>query len=323
MKVPFYNYLRGTKKQDQTKELSTTETEMSLQHTPPSAGSDTTTTRTNQQENPVMIIQEPDPQDGTTTSVGAVHVAKIPPFWKDNPILWFLQLEAAFAINRIQSDDSKYRFVIVYLDQTILPIVADILLNPPETGKYNKLKERLISALGESTATRIRRLLGSHEIGDEKPSVFLQRLRNLAGAQASDGILRAIFLEQLPENVRTILAISEMQDLDKLAAQADKIVEIAKPRSTTINAITQQQQTSNGLDNMTDLKTEINFLTRELRHSRRPRSTSRNRVSFKGRFQNKPRRTQKRDFCYYHSKFGEKAIKCAAPCSWKKNAPEN
>ncbi|XP_070526498.1 uncharacterized protein [Cardiocondyla obscurior] len=277
MKVPFYNYLRGTKKQDQTKELSTTETEMLLQHTPPSAGSDTTTTRTNQQENPVMIIQEPDPQDRTTTSVGAVHVAKIPPFWKDNPILWFLQLEAAFAINRIQSDDSKYRFVIVYLDQTILPIVADILLNSPETGKYNKLKERLISALGESTATRIRRLLGSHEIGDEKPSVFLQQLRNLAGAQASDGILRAIFLEQLPENVRTILAISKMQDLDKLAAQADKIVEIAKPRSTTINAVTQQQQTSNGLDNMTDLTTEINFLTRELRRSRRPRSTSRNR----------------------------------------------
>lgn len=44
-----------------------------------------------------------------------------------------------------------------------------------------------------------------------------------------DEILRTIFMEQLPENVRAILAISEIKDLGKLAVQAGKVVEMAKP----------------------------------------------------------------------------------------------
>lgn len=48
-------------------------------------------------------------------------------------------------------------------------------------------------------------------------------------------------MEQLPENVRTILAISEVQDLAKLAAQADKIVEMAKPAPATIQMTTAGQ----------------------------------------------------------------------------------
>lgn len=89
----------------------------------------------------------------------------------------------------------------MHLDQTILSLVANTITNPPGEGKYLTVKERLVTVLGEANATQIRKLLG-HEIGDEKPSVFLQKLRNLAAGQVMDEILRTMFMEQLPENVR-------------------------------------------------------------------------------------------------------------------------
>jgi len=44
-------------------------------------------------------------------------------------------------------------------------------------------------------------------------------------------------MEQLPENVRTILTISEMSDLSKLAMQADKILEMAKPLELAVQPV--------------------------------------------------------------------------------------
>lgn len=49
-----------------------------------------------------------------------MKLVKLPPFWKDNPTLWFAQVDASFALSRITSDDTKFRYVIVNLDQTVL-----------------------------------------------------------------------------------------------------------------------------------------------------------------------------------------------------------
>ena len=72
-------------------------------------------------------------------------------------------------------------------------------------------------------------------MGDEKPSVFLQRLRNLAGAQCNDSVPRSLFMEQMPEHMQGILAISQLDDLAKLAAQADRIAEVMRPQIANIS----------------------------------------------------------------------------------------
>jgi len=53
----------------------------------------------------------------------------------------------------------------------------------------------------------------------------LQKLRNLVGGQCTDAVLRTLFLEQLPDNVRNILAISEVTNLFKLAQLVDRVIE--------------------------------------------------------------------------------------------------
>jgi len=113
-----------------------------------------------------------------------------------------------------------------------------LLLRHQTESDMSQSKSASLQCLGETSATHLRRLLASHELGDDKSSVLLQCLRNLAKGQVTDEVLRTIFMEQLkPEYVRTILAISEMSDLSKLAMQADKILEMAKPLELAVQAV--------------------------------------------------------------------------------------
>ncbi|XP_046143429.1 uncharacterized protein K02A2.6-like [Osmia bicornis bicornis] len=143
-----------------------------------------------------------------------------------------------FDLARITSDDTKYRYVVTNLDHTVLPFVMDVLASPPARGKYEEIKKRIIEAFDESHETKLRKLLRGSEVVDEKPSHCLQRLRNLAGGQVEENVLRTLFLEQLPESMRTVLAISDTADLQRLALLADKIAEMSVPRVAAIEAST-------------------------------------------------------------------------------------
>lgn len=117
----------------------------------------------------------------------------------------------------------------IHLDAELLTIVGDIIDAPPAQGKYEALKQRIINSLSESQETRLRRLIRGQAIGDDKPSTFLQRLRNLAGGQCNDNVLRSLFMKQLPAHMRGILAISQHDDLNTIALQADRIYETTQP----------------------------------------------------------------------------------------------
>ncbi|KAK2578742.1 hypothetical protein KPH14_012268, partial [Odynerus spinipes] len=40
----------------------------------------------------------------------------------------------------------------------------------------------------------------------------------------------------MPENIRGILAISEVKEMERLAAQADKILEVARPVISSVQS---------------------------------------------------------------------------------------
>ncbi|KMQ86374.1 gag-pol polyprotein [Lasius niger] len=74
---------------------------------------------------------------------------KPPPFWKANPALWFVQLEAQFALANITEDGTKFNHVVSAIESDILNSISDLVLGPPETGKYETLKKRLIELHSE------------------------------------------------------------------------------------------------------------------------------------------------------------------------------
>jgi len=104
--------------------------------------------------------------------IGAASTVRLLPFWRENPLLWFAQVESVFVIHKITNDETKFRYVILYLNSGVLPLVADIVTSPPDGERYVAIKERLTTVLSEISATRLRRLLASHELGDDKPSVL-------------------------------------------------------------------------------------------------------------------------------------------------------
>ncbi|XP_011705651.1 PREDICTED: uncharacterized protein LOC105460862, partial [Wasmannia auropunctata] len=156
-------------------------------------------------------------------------------------------VEAAFILSKITNDDAKFRYVVLNLVNATLPFVSDLIANPPPTEKYQAIKDRIIRSFDETAESKLRKLLCGHEIGDDKPSHFLQRLKNLAGGQCNDSILH----------------------LTILASQADKIHEISKP---SINALTSAQPSLNITNIIDDLTKRIDALTKEVQRSRRSRS---------------------------------------------------
>jgi len=170
-------------------------------------------------------------------------------------------------------------------------------------------------------------------MGDDKPTVFLQRIRNLAGGQCNDNVLRSLFMEQLPEHVRGILAISQLDDLATLAAQADRIAEVMHPqvsvmRQTSAGDVALPSgATASGGDNVDalagpnrdiiELRRAVDALTKRFERAFQGRSRSRDRSSRRVRGRSAtPHRSEESRICYYHRRFGNNARNCKQPCTW-------
>lgn len=102
-------------------------------HTSPSASTNLTDITMTSSQNP------------STSKIGNVYAAFTPvesissfralSFWRQNPILWLIQLESMFLSGRITSDSTKFHHTVSSLDADTMAEVKDILRNPPEEGK--------------------------------------------------------------------------------------------------------------------------------------------------------------------------------------------
>ena len=163
-------------------------------------------------------------------AVNAVAL-KLPTFWVARPAVWFAQVEAQFTTRHppIEADLTKYNYVVAALDNVAAGEVEALILSPPAENKYPALKSALIKAFGKTQAQKDNELLSLSGLGDKKPSALLRHIRSLNADPET--LLRALFLAQLPTEVRQILAGSAKTDLDELATDADRIMEASQTSS--------------------------------------------------------------------------------------------
>ncbi|XP_029670045.1 uncharacterized protein LOC115239590 [Formica exsecta] len=255
------------------------------------------------------------------------RLLKLPIFWHkqpklwfaqlEKPKLWFAQLECEFLVFQILSDDIKYSTVIRHLDEQALLMVAEISERPPEKDKYVNLKNLLINRFIDSDEKRLRQLLVDVELNDKKPFDLLRELKQLAGGTISNNVLHSIWLQRLPYRVQATLAVVEGSPLIKLADLTDKIMDRESGlQVATITPSTEPCVTKSC--DLADLERKISAL-----EVKRSRDKSRSRFNGKRRFRSSSRnkKTDKKDeqTCFYHSKFGNKAIKCTIPCAMSKS----
>ncbi|GFW41215.1 uncharacterized protein TNCV_842551 [Trichonephila clavipes] len=114
------------------------------------------------------------------------------------------------------------------LDPETLSHVSDIILSPPAANKYITLSDRLIREFVDSEHQEIRKHLTELQLGDDKPSHLLRKIKELSGGQLQDKFLKDLWLQRLPSEIQAVLSVSS-ETLDKLAEIADKVADVALP----------------------------------------------------------------------------------------------
>lgn len=242
---------------------------------------------------------------------------KVPPFWRDNPVIWFRQIESQFINSGITVESSKYHLVVGHIETDVLAQVSDIIDPPPEKDPYNTLKKRLIEVFSDSEEKKLKKLLQDIDLGDKRPSVLLRQMQELAGPLVGAELLKSLWLQRLPAQMQAILASSDIE-LKKLAAMADKIADVTSPNqlsSIDLKGTTNDSGATQKVLN--DLQHQISDLNRKVDKlfvaCSRSRSRSRNSSKQRGLVNRSPSRNT---VCWYHVRFGEKATKCIKPCSF-------
>lgn len=268
------------------------------------------------------------PQPSAASELAAITLtSKIPDFWTDQPRVWFIRTEAMLAPQKL-SDDAKYDIVVSKLSKEAIQQVTDILIEPPASKRFDALKTRLLRIYEESKNRQLQKLISEMELGDQKPSQLLRRMRELAKDKIPDDTLRILWQGHLPDTIRAVLAVSEIKELDHLSSIADNVFETSRTVHQ-VNEVSQSQQPSTAKDTeliMAEIA-KLSFKVAELERSRprfknrwnsnyRSRSASRNR----SRNPSNQRRTPESPdwLCFYHNRFHARAKKCVEPCSWKK-----
>ena len=261
---------------------------------------------------------EPGVPVAAVPTIAAVSV-KLPPFWPQDPEVWFAQVEAQFATRGVTAQKTKFDYVISSLSPEITMEVRDLLLKRPAENPYDTLKTQLIKCTAASEQRKLQQLISGKELGDRKPMQLLRRMQQLLGDKlgaSTDAnlFLRELFLQRLPPNVRMVLTSADpATSLENLANMVDKIMEVSAP---TVAALSTPHVDDFEVKQLREQVSRLADLVASLPRANRShhRSSSRNRppANMPPPSQPPPQDT----LCWYHAKFGDDARKCRDPCSW-------
>ncbi len=238
--------------------------------------------------------------------VNAVSL-KLPIFWPDDVALWFAHIEAQFAIRNITAEDTRYYYVVSALDRETARRLRSTLAAPPSQGKYTNIKAQLTKTFTMSKRQRALRMIEMQDLGDKKPSEFMDELLALMDNHEHCLLFEIIFLRALPPSVRMLLEEADFTDPREVAIRADALY------ATHCTPITSKA---------------VNMVATPNQEEKAPNEKNLATVKFSKRKAGRTRPTSPRfdvtklennGLCFYHSRFGAKANKCISGCGWPGN----
>ncbi|XP_049886819.1 uncharacterized protein LOC126381365 [Pectinophora gossypiella] len=254
-------------------------------------------------------------------SVNAVKV-RVPPFWPEEPEIWFAQIENQFSLANITKDETKFNIVSGDLSQEYARLMKDFYTNPPKENKYSLFKAALIKRLTDSREKKTLQLLQNEDLGDRKPTQFLRHLQSLAGPDMPDEFIRTVWTSRLPTHVQTIVASQPNSSLEAVADLADRVVDIVQAQPVVASTSMPTRSPGTALEErVAQLTRQVEALMKKgqaqyFNSSRRGRSRSRSSRS-RSRSNSRGQRPEGHPHCWYHYTFGSKARKCTPPCSFQ------
>lgn len=148
---------------------------------------------------------------------------KVPPFYRSNPNAWFRVLEAQFDIAGITTQKTRLNHLISNLPEDI----GALLLFEEATENYDTLKNNVLDLVAKTKQERINEILDTTDIGCDKPSIFLRKLRSKmqqCDITCTEDELTQRLLRCLPKDVATPLRAFQDLSPQRLAQVADTMM---------------------------------------------------------------------------------------------------
>ena len=262
-------------------------------------------------------------------------------------------VENIFAMRKIGSKCQRYEIFLSSIKLRHLRRVEHVLLDLDPVYPYSFLKAVLVEIFGQTEEHQLDQLLHVCDLGDRKPTELLAEMRKLLGAKGSPDLLKKLFMNRLPSNVRRVLGAGPVDNLVDVARRVDRVVAedrllTSDPRfvsapnklladkvyrlAESFNSFLQQhpapqtvklQTNSFAPTSMASINRENNF--QRLLFSRPRFSSPPYQVPRRDRFLPAPR-SPFGDFCFYYARSGGNAFRCMSPCAWRgpvARRPEN
>lgn len=245
----------------------------------------------------------------------------LPPFAHGRTDRWFRVIESQFDLHnpKITCEKTRYNYLVTAIPPEVSDLVADEDFYPRTDTPYTTLKNAILQETTMSGAQKVRKLLQQQTLGDQKPSQLLRQLKQLAtGSSGShdEVMLKELFLQQMPGQIKTILAGFTTTNLAELAKAADQMLEMT-PTTPVVSSTTKHHETHKkpytSELSISELAAELQEIKTMLRQKERSKSRGRNQSTQRNRSRSRPRED---GTCWYHSRFGMSAKKCTAPCNF-------
>lgn len=184
-----------------------------------------------------MADQQADaPTNGDSNLVVSTFMA--PTFKPHDPALWFTIPEISFRASRITSSLKKMSHALILLPHDVLRNISDVIVaaSSSET-PYEDLKKVVTTRLQSSLTARLQELSSKEQLGTEKLSGLLRRMRKLIGNTSTidDKLLTHLFYQRLPPTIqRNIFTVKDELPLDDLAQLADEFMDTIPTESPTV-----------------------------------------------------------------------------------------
>jgi hypothetical protein len=183
----------------------------------------------------------PQPQSPPATdAVPTTHPSKLtlPTFWISEPAAWFALAEAKFQTSNITSQRVMFDLLVAALPEKHLSQVMDIIKTITAINPYEVLKLRLLEAHMLSDQEKMDALFQLGPLGDRKPSQLLASMLSVCpSGMELQPVFQYLFLQRLPQRLRTLLGEQECGDIRALAALADRLWASHKPQPHEVMAV--------------------------------------------------------------------------------------
>ena len=231
-----------------------------------------------------------------------------------DPNARFFRAEMISKIRAISSEKRKAELVMECLPPPCWNVMARFF-EEKSSPTYAMVKEEILDHWDTKPAARAKQFfahLGS-SAGDTNISTMYHTLETLTTipktttrSKSALNLVMEMTLQMYPKQVRAQLPDYSTMDYKDFLRQADRILAayvepslLASAAASSSTAVSSAAAAASDTDD-------------EPQHAAAPAQPGR-------KFNKQPVRRKKKDTCYYHTRFGDKAFRCQPPCRYSKN----